>query len=417
MYVVILAHRRTGESPLALRRLCGLPLVRRQLQVLRTQDWRQIILIVHPQDRQRIETAIGDPNALGVTVSYLTAPSATDLPLKACLEATDDDLLILEAHYAIEAALLERLVAAGTTALLSEGGAEGYAGAAFVTRSDLARLAATADTLPWPSGLTRLPHLATVDVQQPDLYVAEVRRHVEPFWCEVTSDADAERCKRALVIGAQKRTLDVLAWYFNRPLENWLTLRLADTPLTPNQMSAITSLVAFLVTGLLLLGHLWPAVLLAFVVNVLDGVDGKLARAKALATRLGQLEHSFDLLYEQSWYIAYTWAAYRAWPSLTVLAVGFAMLLGDSFARHVAMQFRQVMGISLADYAPFDRRFRRFDGRRNIYAIYMLIGVAVGRPFLALLVMAFHAALTGLVYVLRAGLHLRRADRGIAGRQ
>jgi phosphatidylglycerophosphate synthase len=219
------------------------------------------------------------------------------------------------------------------------------------------------------------------------------------------------------VTGAQKRTLDVLAWYVNRPLENWLTLRLADWPITPNQVTVFTSLLAFVVSGLLLLGWLWPAVLLAFAVNVLDGVDGKLARAKALATRLGQLEHSFDLLYEQSWYIAYTWAAYRLRPALAVLAVGFAMLLCDSFARHISMQFRQVMGIALADYAPFDRRFRRFDGRRNTYSIYMLLGVIAGRPFYALAAMALHAAITGLVYAVRAGLHLRRADRGIVGRK
>jgi hypothetical protein len=47
----------------------------------------------------------------------------------------------------------------------------------------------------------------------------------------------------------------------------------------------------------------------------------------------------------------------------------------------------------------------------------MLLGVVIGRPFCALVVMALHAAITGTVYVLRAGLHLRRADRGIVGRQ
>ncbi len=81
------------------------------------------------------------------------------------------------------------------------------------------------------------------------------------------------------------------------------------------------------------------------------------------------------------------------------------------------MQFRQVIGIALADYAPFDRRFRRFDGRRNIFAIYMLLGVLVGHPFYALVAMALHAVITGIVYTLRAGLHLRRADRGIVGRR
>jgi len=120
-----------------------------------------------------------------------------------------------------------------------------------------------------------------------------------------------------------------------------------DWSITPNRMSVITSLVAYVVSGLFLLGWLWPAVLLTFEVYVLDGEDGKLARAKARVSRLGQLEHSFDLLYEQSWYIAYAWAAYRLWPSLTVMAVGFTMLLCDSFARHIFTQFSQVMGISL----------------------------------------------------------------------
>ena len=143
MQVVILAHRRAKDVPLALQRVCGVPLVRRQLQVLRTYDWRQAILIVCPQDRQRIESAIGDLAALGVQLSYLIAPGGTDLPLAACLEATDGDLLIIESHYVIAGALLERLVAEGVTTLLSGSRSdspspdEEYAGAAFLTRSDL----------------------------------------------------------------------------------------------------------------------------------------------------------------------------------------------------------------------------------------------------------------------------------------
>jgi phosphatidylglycerophosphate synthase len=423
MQVVILANRKVGETLLALRPMCAMPLIRRQLQVLRMNDWRQVIVITHPQDQHRVEAAIGDLTSLGMRVSYLTAPREVGFPLKECRKATEGALLVVEAHYVIEGALLKSLVAMGITAVLYDAkysdqfSEAGYAGATFMTRADLDSLSTDSDPLPWPVALKQLPEVQGVDIQQSAVYVAEVRRYVEPIWCEITSDADTNQCKRALVTSAQKRTLDVWAWYFNRPLENWLTLHLADTPITPNQMSVIVSLVAFVVTGLLILGWMWPAVLLALVVNILDGVDGKLARVKALATRFGQLEHSFDLLYEQSWYIAYTWATFKLRPSPTVLVIGFAMLLCDSFARHVSMQFRQVMGVALADYAPFDRQFRRFDGRRNIYSLYMLLGVVVGRPFYALVAMALHAAITGLVYVLRAGLHLRRADRGIVGRR
>ena len=75
---MILAHRRAGDVPLALRPVCGVPLIRRQLQVLRMYDWREVILIVHPQDRQRVESAIGDLTALGVQVSYRCADNDFD---------------------------------------------------------------------------------------------------------------------------------------------------------------------------------------------------------------------------------------------------------------------------------------------------------------------------------------------------
>jgi phosphatidylglycerophosphate synthase len=403
--------------------MCSIPLIMRQLQVLRMLDLRQAFLIVRPEDQGQIEVAIDDLTSQGMQANYLTAPREADFPLKTCLEATSEDLLVVEAHYVIEGALLESLIAMGTTAILYDAkygdplSKVGYAGATFITRADLEALSTDSDSVSWPAALMRLQEVKVMNVRQSTIYVAEVRRHVEPFWYEVASDADVTHYKRALVKSAQKHTLDMWAWYFNRPLENWLTLLLADFPITPNQMTFVTTLAALIVSGLLLIGWLWPAVLFALVVNILDGVDGKLARVRAEATRFGQLEHSFDLLYEQSWYIAYTWAAFKLWPSLTVLVVGFVMLLCDSFARHVSMQFRQVMGIALADYAPFDRRFRRFDGRRNIYSLYMLLGVAIGRPFYALVAMALHAAVTGLVYVLRAGMHLRRADRGIVGRQ
>ncbi|HUT21623.1 MAG TPA: hypothetical protein VM366_20915, partial [Anaerolineae bacterium] len=86
----------------------------------------------------------------------------------------------------------------------------------------------------------------------------------------------------------------------------------------------------------------------------------------------------------------------------------------DSFARHVSMQFRQVTGVSLGDYAPFDRAFRRFDGRRNLYTLHMLLGIVTGRPVYAVCTMTLHAFLTGLVYSIRAAKHLRDADRGLA---
>lgn len=442
--IVILANRcfrPTGSGgrrglPLAVRRVCGVPLVRRHLQVVRAHEWRQVVIVVPPAGRQAVHEAVADPVALGVHVSYIEADEGT-LPAHALLHLDAASLLVLEGHYVIEGALLEALRAGGADAVLCDSQPEerrhvdvqvqdgeqatrpthAYAGAVLLSRAALEQLAAAGGDCSWPPSLSHLAALNAVDVRRSELYVAEVRRRVEPLWQAVETPADAERCKRALVTGAQKHTLDVLAWYVNRPLENALTLRIADWPITPNQVTVFTSALAYVVTALFLTGCWLPASLLTFVVNVLDGVDGKLARVKALSSRLGQLEHSLDLLYEQSWYIAFTWASYMQRRELWVLVVGFLMLLWDSFARHVSMQFRQVLGVSLADCAPFDRAFRRFDGRRNIYTLYMLLGVITRRPYYALCLMALHALLTGVVYSVRAAKHLRDADRGLAARR
>ena len=120
MQAVILANRRAGETPLALRRVCGIPLIRRQLQVMGTQDWRRAIVILCPQDQRGVQMAIGDPGSLGMQVSYLTVPIEDHLPAESLMTATEGNLLILEGHYVIEAVLLESLVRAGCTAVLCD---------------------------------------------------------------------------------------------------------------------------------------------------------------------------------------------------------------------------------------------------------------------------------------------------------
>jgi hypothetical protein len=91
------------------------------------------------------------------------------------------------------------------------------------------------------------------------------------------------------------------------------------------------------------------------------------------------------------------------------------MLVLDAFSRHVSMQYRQVMGVSLSDAGRFDRAFRRFDGRRNIYSVHMVLAVVAGVPVLGSWTMALHAAVTAGVYAVRAVTHLSRADRVPSG--
>jgi CDP-L-myo-inositol myo-inositolphosphotransferase len=433
MNVVLLTAETGPEAgkPKALTRVCGIPVARRLLHTLRAAGLRDVIVVTGP-DGRAVKEALGDGEDMGMRLAYVGSEGV--LPAERLEAMLDGPFLVVEGNCVLDERILGRLAEGQGMAIAYDSKAkggfqvaieEGRVKALSSSVGDGAYVGAcrcSPEVLPflkghdWIASLTEAVHcfdFSAFDVAEIEPYVAEIRRELPTSWFRIESQEDAERCKRALVEGAQKRTLDVLAWYFNRPIENWVTYHIADLPITPNLMSLLTYGVAFLVTFLLLSGQLLPASLLSFAVNVMDGLDGKLARVKGMATRLGQLEHSFDLLYEQSWYIALAWAVHRLRGDPFPLALGLAALLFDSLARHISMQFRQVMGVALADYAPFDRLFRRFDGRRNIYTIYILLGVVFGVPLYALAAIVGHAIVTSAVYAWRAAKHLHAADRGV----
>jgi len=429
--VISVARSMEGGTGAAIR-LCGMPVIERLLRTLRATGLYDVILVAGDSEHEWLRSVRSRAERLGLSIKVADASLGL---------APDERVFIVEGDYVLDERILRallaqpeecivaydsqplptqsvpvtvedgRLRAIGTGVVTANGG---YAGATVGPARILGLPREWADE-GWAGQLSKLTQthpITTLDVSAIDPYVPGSRRTVRPLWCRIRTPADAQRCKDSLVESAQKGTLDVIAWYVHRPIENWIVCRIADWPITPNQMSALTSLVGFAVAGLFLSSNLLPGVLLALVVNVMDGLDGKLARVKGLTSKLGELEHSFDCLYEQAWYAGFAWGMYRMSGSLLPLALGTAMLLCDSFARHVSMQFKQVTGVSLADYAPFDRAFRRFDGRRNTYSLHLLLTILLGVPLVALFTMALHAAVTAAVYTIRATLHLRQADQG-----
>lgn len=408
-------------------RICGMPLARRLLYTLRAAGIREVF-IATPSTLRSVPLAADD--VPGITVGYGSLEKATRGGAGHLLlldgDVVLDERIVRLALVQQEAAVLydseavpavrQVQVTDGRLIRIGEGLAEangGYVGVAVCPASWLAGAAAREEEQPGiVDRMARAHPMRAVDIARSHLYVPGMRRALKPFWCRVRSPADANRCKNLLVDSAQKGTLDVIAWYVHRPVENWIVRHIADLPVTPNQISALTSLTGFAVAGLFLSSRFLPGTLLALAVNVMDGLDGKLARVKGLTSSLGELEHSFDCLYEQAWYAGFAWGLYRLTDNLLPLALATAMLLCDSFARHVSMQFKQVTGVSLADYAPFDRAFRRFDGRRNTYSLHMLLAILIGRPALAAWSMGIHALLTASVYAWRAATHLHRIDLG-----
>ncbi|HUV35012.1 MAG TPA: CDP-alcohol phosphatidyltransferase family protein [Candidatus Desulfaltia sp.] len=212
-------------------------------------------------------------------------------------------------------------------------------------------------------------------------------------------------------ITKEKGASDFLAYYVHQPLENWIVARLMHTPVTPNQVTVATNIMAYAVAALFATGRLPEASALSFLVGLMDGLDGKLARAKYMATNLGKLEHAFDLLYEFTWLLALAYFLTASTGNWFHLLYGFTSVTLISFYRMVYDTFGKATGTSLDNYAPFERVFRRVAGRRNLYNIHILAGILAGAPGASLVSITVHAALTAVIYSVRAGTHLNWLDK------
>lgn len=232
------------------------------------------------------------------------------------------------------------------------------------------------------------------------------------YWVDVDTEEDVRRARKFLANYSQKKrgASDFVAHYFNRPIENKIVYLISDSWITPNQLTILTNLLAYVVTVLFLFGHLLVGAVLTFVVGVVDGLDGKLARIRGCSTKLGLMEHVFDLLYEFSWLIALGFFLSQT-HGATPLGVTACSITFIAFYRFCYDQFRRAMGVSLDVYGRFERVFRRVAGRRNIYNVYILIGTLVGTPFYSLVGIMIHSATTAIVYAYRAAVHLHAADK------
>ena len=248
------------------------------------------------------------------------------------------------------------------------------------------------------------------DIGQIESYVSKMRKTIKPWWIDIDTEGDLKKAKQIIIENSSKGASDFMAHYIHKPIENKLVAFISNFNITPNQLTVIVNILAYTVTALLLLGHLLPASILAFIVGIADGLDGKLARVKLMTSKVGLLEHSFDLLFEFSWFIALSWFLFHSTKTAVPLILCIFIILFIAFYRHVYDQFKKAMGRSLDDSGNFERVFRRFAGRRNLYNIPILISVLGGVPFYSLIFILFHSGITAIVYSARAIKHLYALD-------
>ncbi len=239
-------------------------------------------------------------------------------------------------------------------------------------------------------------------VENLDAYLPDLRRTLRPYWVSARSTDDRARAADMIMDSAQKGVLDLPARYLHPPAENFFARFLSRTPVTPNHVTFVTAITGFTATYLFATGSYGLGLLLALVTNVLDGVDGKLARIKLQTSPFGNaLDHTLDVSFEFSWYVALGWGlsggVVRSGPFGAALALIAVMIS----TRGISGVYKLITGRQIHDHRAFDRAVRLVAGRRNIYVMFLLAGFFVDRVGAAFTLCLWWALGTLGVYVAR----------------
>lgn len=361
------------ESSKALVELCGLSIIVRSLRTLQICGVTQAYILADNAPALIQHLREPSPQRAQVACEFSEPPHDGKLRLLARGDSVFDPRLF------------QWLLAHGNPAVLTDAGQ--FCGAALATSSSAEAL--------------RDEKLPQLDLTQHSWYIAGMRRTLRPYWFPAPNESEKKEAANLILNAAQKGTLDIPA-LVHAPIETFIVSKLCKTAVTPNQLTVISNIVAWCATILFATGHLGWGIAVALAVGVLDGLDGKQARVKLEMSKAGELEHFFDVLFENSWWIAIAWHLHASGKLPAALFYLALLLVAEIFAGLARGSIVRYFGKSISELGFFDRLVRLIGGRRNVYVWILAIGIAMGAPASAFKIVAWWEVATAAVHWPRA---------------
>ncbi len=204
----------------------------------------------------------------------------------------------------------------------------------------------------------------------------------DAFWIDVDDEVAYKKAENYLLGKLNKNSDGPVAKYLNRPISRLITRYLVKLPVTPNQVTIFSFLVAVF-AGILFLfkDMLALAGILTQFSSVLDGVDGEIARIKYMETKFGKwLDSVLDRYADGIIIGTLTWNAYHfRYPSYLTLVAGWFSILGSLINSYIAMKYDELMGKL--------RRKKYFRIGRDLRLFFIFVGSLAGLPFETLILL------------------------------
>jgi len=399
-----------ADAPGALGVLVGISLLERLLRVVQRLGFREAIILSNSAEETAAHLAKPSWARADVALSFRSrnagAARVSDVATGA------DRVLVVSAGFYYDARLLKALTEQTATTLLidsapppdsvtlwkGEGGA--FRAAALLEGDWLSHQDHSTGLMDQLSSDAATGRIAACDAARQPTYVTVLRKHVRPVFFPAPAPGlvgVAERFPRDV---AQNGVLD-FPGFFDSPIEDWIVARLCRTSITPNQVTFVTMLIGLVVAALFVTGHLWLGVALAYTIEVLDGVDGKLARTKVETTTAGEWEHVTDYCIELSWWtaLAFHFRSENLQPAYWLLL----LLVGSDVVDRLAKRaVKQKVGRNLDDVSNFDRFVRCIGGRRNINIWILIAALALHDAPNGFVLICWWGAATAAAHLIRA---------------
>lgn len=235
-----------------------------------------------------------------------------------------------------------------------------------------------------------------------DTYVSKLRRDLPPYLLRVHDAATRHKAERFLFWSNYKGSTDFMTKYVYPPLV-WLLVRpLARRRIPPNWVTSVGIVATFASVPFCAAGAWVPGLALAYLMSVLDSVDGKLARFTFTSSKQGDvLDHGTDIVHPPIWYFAWAWGLSGGDPFSPIFTASVWIAGLYILDRIMEVLFKSCTGRSIHAYTPLDVRMRTFVSRRNVNLPIFTVGLLLGVGEQAFYLIAVWQGLTALFHLTR----------------
>jgi len=386
-----------ADVPNAFVELFGISLLERLLRVAQRLGFREAAIV--SKTPAEIAAHLAKPSWARAEISLSFRARAEGPVLSQGVVTGNERTLLVSAGFYFDARLLKTLAEQTTTTVLVDS-APPVASMPIWQKQDIdfsgAVLVAPAEI---PSDAPT-PRPNQCDAASESTYVTALRKHVRPVFFPAPSPELVSLAEKFPRDVAQNGVLD-FPGFLDSPIEDWIVKKICRTSIRPNHVTLVTMLVGLAVTALFATGHLWWGVALAYVIEVLDGVDGKLARTKVETTRGGEWEHEVDYTIELSWWTALAFH-FRATGLTSAYWLLALYVLSDLMDRMAKRAVKRKVGRNLDDVSNFDRFVRCIGARRNINVWILIAALAMGDAANGFVLVCWWMVATAFAHLMRA---------------